>query len=82
MALCTLNLGKVDPQEKKLLDSMFFHPIDKYKDDDGNITLRYGSGSECKGINDFDEQCLSCRYIPPFVRKIVERKNIVHHLLS
>ena len=76
--LCKVHLEGFTPQEKEILDMMFFHPYDKLEEDEGKLIMNYGSGKLCPGTNDFGEDCKNCRYIPFAVRKILRRqKNFV-----
>jgi hypothetical protein len=74
MKLCKVHLEGYTPEEKELLDLMFFHPYDKLEEDDGRLIMNYGSGEVCPGINDFGEDCKQCRYVPFFVRRILRRQ--------
>lgn len=74
MQLCKVHLEAYTPQEKEILDLMFFHPYDKLEEYDGKLIMNYGSGEICKGANDFGEDCKNCRYIPYVVRKILIRQ--------
>ncbi len=74
MTLCQVHLRGVCSEEKELLDSMFFHPYDKLEERDGRMIMNYGGGKVCQGINDFQEKCRDCRYVPWVVRKILRRQ--------
>lgn len=72
--LCQVHLTGVTEEEKELLDTFFFHPFDKLEERNGALVMNYGGGRLCHGTNDFGEGCKKCRFIPYFVRKILERQ--------
>jgi len=74
MQLCKVHLEGYTPQEKEILDLMFFHPYDKFDEYDGKLIMNYGSGEICNGTNDFGEDCKNCRYVPCVVRKVLKRQ--------
>ncbi len=74
MKVCKVHLEGFSPEEKEILDLMFFHPYDKLEECDGKLVMNYGSGEVCMGTNDFGEDCKNCRYVPFAVRKILKRQ--------
>ncbi len=74
MMLCKVHLEGFTPEEKDILNLMFFHPYDKLEENDGKLIMNYGSGKLCPGTNDFGEGCKLCRYVPYAVRKILRRQ--------
>ncbi len=74
MLLCKVHLEGFTPEEKEILDTMFFHPYDKLEEYDGKLIMNYGSGELCLGTNDFGEDCKHCRYVPVVVRRILQRQ--------
>ena len=74
MQLCKVHLEGFTPEEKEILDIMFFHPYDQLEEYDGKFIMNYGSGEICLGTNDFEEDCKNCRYVPFVVRKILRRQ--------
>ncbi len=74
MLLCKVHLEGFTPEEKEILDTMFFHPYDKLEEYDGKLIMNYGSGALCLGTNDFGEDCKHCRYVPVLVRRILQRQ--------
>lgn len=74
MLLCKIHLEGFTPEEKEILDTMFFHPYDKLEEYDGKLIMNYGSGELCLGTNDFGEDCKRCRYVPVVVRRILQRQ--------
>jgi hypothetical protein len=74
MKLCKVHLEGFTPEEKEILDMMFFHPYDILEEYDGKFIMNYGSGELCLGTNDFGEDCKNCRYVPFVVRKILKRQ--------
>lgn len=72
--LCKVHLEGFTPEEKEVLDMMFFHPYDKFEEVDGKLIMNYGRGAVCPGINDFGEDCKNCRYVPFVVRRILRRQ--------
>lgn len=72
--LCQVHLTGFTPEERELLDYIFFHPYDKIEERNGALVMNYGGGKLCQGINDFDEECKACRYPPYFVRNILKRQ--------
>lgn len=73
--LCQVHLTGVTPEERDLLDTLFFHPYDKLEQRNGALVMNYGGGMLCRGINDFGERCGDCRYMPYLVRKILRRQS-------
>lgn len=72
--LCQVHLKEVSDGERELLDYMFFHPLDKLEERDEAVILNYGGGKLCRGSNDFGESCGNCRYMPYFIRQILQRQ--------
>jgi hypothetical protein len=73
--LCQVHLTAHTPEEKDLVNYLFFHPYDKVTEKDGAVILNYGGGNLCRGKNDFGEGCKECRYAPLLIRKILGRQD-------
>jgi hypothetical protein len=73
--LCQVHLTGVQPDEKEVLDALFFHHYDKLEERNGSLIMNFMGGKLCLGTNDFGEGCGSCRYMPFVVRKILKRQN-------
>lgn len=72
--LCQVHLTGVTPEEKDILEHLFFHPMDKLEERNGSLIMNFMGGKLCPGTNDFGEGCHDCRYMPFVVRKILRRQ--------